>query len=106
MRAAITVALALGLAGCSVANDVADQLARDRAKSVVNTVVAENLPGVDVAPVTDCIIDAASASEILDIAAASATGVTDATASNVLGIAQRPEAVECIASAALSSLLT
>ncbi|TCS60028.1 succinate dehydrogenase [Primorskyibacter sedentarius] len=105
MRAGVLLALAVGLAGCSVANDVADQLARDRAKSVVNGVVADQLPGVDVAPVTDCIIDAASASEILDIAAASATGVTDSTVSKVLTIAQRPDSVDCIAKAALGKFL-
>ncbi|WP_116598328.1 succinate dehydrogenase [Primorskyibacter marinus] len=105
MHLAGVLGMALTLSGCAVANDVADQLARDRAKSVVNSVVARNLPGVDAAPVTDCIIDAATASEIIAIAGDSVTGVTDTTAAKVLDIAQRPQAVECIASVAISGLL-
>lgn len=98
MRAApvmLTALLALG--ACSAANDAADTLARERAKTVVNSVVAREMPGLNAAPVTDCIIDAATAGEILSIAGASVTGVTPSTARDVLDIAQRPEAVQCIA---------
>lgn len=84
-------------AGCRVANDAADALARDQAKSVVNSVVESQLPGVNAAPITDCIIDAASASEILSIAGATVTGVTDKTVNQVLEIAQRRDAVRCMA---------
>ncbi|KNG94374.1 hypothetical protein [Pseudaestuariivita atlantica] len=94
------------LAGCSLVQDTADDLARAQAKVVVNGVVAERLPGVDVAPVTDCIIDAASAKEILTIAGQSVTGDTADTATLVLDIAQRPQAVQCIAAAQLRSFQT
>ncbi|RKF16008.1 succinate dehydrogenase [Roseovarius spongiae] len=99
MRLAPASALAALLAatGCTAANDAADAIARDRAKTVVNGVVQQRFPGVNAAPVTDCIIDAASAGEILSIARASVSGVTDETARDVIAIAQRPEAVECIA---------
>ncbi len=90
-------ALIIALSACGAAQDVADTLARDRAKQVVNGVVAERFPGVNPAPVSDCIIDAASAGEIISIASASATGVTQSTAEEVVEIAQRPEAVQCIA---------
>ena len=93
----LALGLAVGLSGCMAANDAADAIARDQAKAVVNGVVQQKLPGVNAAPVTDCIIDAASASEILSIAGAAVTGVTDNTVSQVLKIAQRPEAVQCIA---------
>lgn len=86
---------ALVLSACAAANDAADALARAQAKSVVRTVVAERFPGVDPAPVTDCIIGAASAGEIVRIASASVAGVTSATAEEVLEIAQRPEAITC-----------
>ena len=92
------------LAGCEAANDVADTFARDQAKTVVNGVVEERLPGVNAAPVTDCIIDAASAGEILTIARASVTEVTDNTVQLVLEIAQRPDAVQCIAENSLTLL--
>jgi len=100
----LSLVAALALSGCAVANDAADAIARDRAKSVVNGVVERNLPGVAVAPVTDCIIDAASAGEILNIAGASVGGVTSDTVNEVLNIAQRPQVVNCISEVALASL--
>jgi len=102
MRATPAIlALAL-LTACDAANEAADTLARDRAKTVVNGVVAERFPGVNAAPVTDCVIDAASANEILSIAGASVTGVTDDTVKQVLDIAGRPDAVTCIAENSLA----
>lgn len=96
------VLLCLSLAGCGVVQQSADNIARDRAKVVVNGVVEQNLPGANIAPVTDCIIDAASAQEILQIAGDSVTGVRPGTVDLILRIAQRRDAVQCIAGAALS----
>lgn len=103
MRGAGIVAV-LALSGCGAANDAADAVARDRAKGVVNGVVDDRFPGVNAAPVTDCIIDAASAGEIIQIAGASVTGVTQSTVEQVLEIARRREAVECIAENGLALL--
>ncbi len=94
------------LTGCTAANDAADTLARDRAKAVVNGVVSDRFPGVNAAPITDCIIDAASAREIISIASASVTGVNQSTVETVLEIAQRPEAVQCIAENSIKLLGT
>ena len=94
---AIGLTLITGLTGCNAVNDAADNLARDRAKTVVNGVVDQQFPGVNAAPVTDCIIDAASANEIVTIAGASVSGVTQSTVDQVLEIARRPEAVQCVA---------
>jgi len=63
---------------------------------VVDGVVAQRLPGVDVSPVTDCVINVASASEILGLASASVTGVTAQTAQTAIEIATRREALTCI----------
>jgi hypothetical protein len=105
MRAlAIMAALAMGLAGCSTANDMADDLARGRAKAVVNGYVASNYPGLNAAPITDCIIEAADAREILQIASATVTGLDAGTAEQISQIAQRPEALQCIAQNGLSLL--
>ena len=103
MRGAGIVAV-LALSGCGAANDAADAVARDRAKGVVNGVVDDRFAGVNAAPVTDCIIDAASAGEIIQIAGASVTGVTQSTVEQVLEIARRREAVECIAENGLALL--
>ena len=91
------MSFAIVLTACTAANDVADAVARDRAKAVINQVVSDRFPGVNAAPVTDCVIDAATAGEIVSIAGASVTGVTQATVEQVIEIARRPESVRCIA---------
>ncbi|WP_085799523.1 succinate dehydrogenase [Roseovarius aestuarii] len=92
------------LTSCTAANDAADAVARDRAKTVVNGIVSDRFPGVNSAPITDCIIDAASAGEIISIASATVTGVDQSTVNQVLEIAQRPEAVNCIAENSITLL--
>lgn len=104
MRSVIAIAMCCALSGCMGASKAADAIARDQAKSVVNGVVEAQAPGVNVAPVTDCIIDAASAGEILTIARASVTGVDNNTVNLVLDISKRPDAVKCIAKNGLSLL--
>ncbi|SLN21885.1 hypothetical protein PEL8287_00942 [Roseovarius litorisediminis] len=105
MRRIVNLILPLALlTGCTAANDEADAVARDRAKSVVNGVVANRFPGVNAAPVTDCVIDAASAGEIIQIAGASVTGMTQSTVEQVVDIASRPDAVQCIAENSLTLL--
>ncbi|MGX0904077.1 hypothetical protein ACSSV8_002663 [Roseovarius sp. MBR-79] len=94
----------LALGACEATNQVADGIARERAKAVVNSVVTQRFPGVNPAPVSDCIIDAASAGEIVRIASASVTGVTPEVVQEVVGIAQRPEATRCIAQNSLTLL--
>ena len=92
------------LTACTAANEAADNLAQERAKSVVNGVAAKQFPGVNAAPVTDCVIEAASAGEIISLAGASVTGVTEGTVRQVLEIAARPDATQCIAKNSLSLL--
>lgn len=84
------------LGGCEAANQTADTVARESAKTVVNTVVQDRLPGVNAAPVTDCIIDNATRGEIFSLAKAAATGVGPDTIETVLDVAQRPQSVRCI----------
>jgi len=93
----IAAACVLALSGCLDASDSVDQVARSGAKSVVNGIVAQRFPGVDASVATDCIIDNASAAEILQIGQAAIVGTTSQTTSLVLSIAQRPATVECIA---------
>lgn len=103
MKALAILALAV-LTGCATANDVADDIARGRAKAVVDSYVARNYPGVDAAPVTDCIIDAADSREILQIAGGAVTGLDAATTEQIGRIARRPESLQCIARNGLSLL--
>ncbi len=103
MRGLAILALA-GLTACAAANDAADVLARQQAKNVVNTYVADRYPGLNAAPITDCIIDAADAREILQIASGAVTGVDAALAEQIGQIARRPEALQCIAQNSLTLL--
>lgn len=93
------------LSACAEGN-VADVIARDAAKSVVRPIIVENLPGVPPDLVTDCIIDNASAAEIITLArAATSKQVSQDTIDTVVGIARRPEVIQCAADEGLSALL-
>ncbi len=96
-------AAALLLAACTPATQ--DQLARGAAKSVVARAATERLPGVPVAPFTDCIIDNASGQQILTLAADSVTGPTASTWEIITGIARKPETLQCLLTNGVSALL-
>ncbi len=92
------------LAACQ--SPLADAVARDAAKRAVDPVIADRFPGIPLAPATDCIIDNASAGEILTLATSAGSGANDNTAARlVLEIAQRPATFQCIATEGLPVLL-
>lgn len=93
MRGVLILVAACSLAACAAG----ETAVRDQAKSVVNGVVAQKMPGVNVAPVTDCVIDNATMGETLTIAKATQLGVTDSTVDAVMSIARRPATVQCVA---------
>lgn len=97
IRAACTLAAGLALAGCVAVQDVADQVAREQARGYVNAEVAQRFPGVNAEPVTDCVIDNASAQEIVTIAGGVALGRTDAATETVSRVLARPETIRCAA---------
>ncbi|MHC0054788.1 succinate dehydrogenase [Actibacterium sp. D379-3] len=105
MRAAFALAAAVALPGCLTTGDVAQAGSRSAAKAVVNTVVADTIPGANVEAYTDCILDHASTSQILDLAGAAVTGVDEATVDVVLDIAAKPGTIKCIAEDGLAPLL-
>jgi hypothetical protein len=97
MRSLITLSVASTLlAGCMQdLGPAGDMLARDAAKGVVNSAVQTRFPGVDARPLTDCIIDNASSSEIIQIAEGALVGSNQATTNLIVDIAERPETVRC-----------
>ena len=106
MRIALIPALACCvLMGCSEGVSTADDLARDAAKGVVNGVVSTRFPGVNAAPLTDCIIDNAEITEVYKIAEAAVVGPNAQTTSLILDIARRPATVSCATDNALNALL-
>lgn len=79
-----------------------DSSTRAVARDVVNREMAKRLPGRNVAPYTDCVINNASMAELSDIAA---RGVNDSgsAASSVATIVQRPAASQCVAKVAATA---
>lgn len=100
-RGGAMVAIALLVTACDVAQQAADDVARGQAKRAIDGVVAQRFPGLDATPVTDCVIQSASAQEILQIASASATGAHAEVTTMVIQITQRSETVTCMAGAGI-----
>ena len=99
----------VALVGCEQTSQAADQLAHTSAKTAVNETLATRIPGVPkqaVTPFTDCVIDNATAREIVEFATAAVTGVTDDTATQVRTVLVRPETQNCIFQAGLETLTT
>lgn len=101
---ALIVAINLPLTACVGFQDVADQLARQQARTFVNAEVESRFPGVDATPITNCVIDNASAQEIITIAGGIALGNSDAASSTVGSILQRPATLQCTAGNYLDGL--
>ena len=106
MRIAILLVVGLtALGACTEGSDTADQIARSTAKDVVNGIVANRFPGVNAAPLTDCIIDNASITEVYKIAEAAVVGPSPQTTGLIVDIARRPETVRCATDNALNTFV-
>lgn len=93
----------IALSGCA---EVQNEIAREAARNAVRPVLAERLPGVPLEPATDCIINNATAGEILSLAGDAAQGAPDAgTVDTVLAIGTRTETITCLATEGLPALL-
>lgn len=93
----------VALAGCSTED--ADAVARASAKSAVNSVVESRFPNVPLAPSVNCVIDNASANEILSLAADGVTGPDEGTAELVIQIATRRDTLLCLATQGIPAFL-
>lgn len=110
----LTVA-ALALSGCVVQNPGGmpppvvtppvvvpnpDVAVRSSARVVINREMARRLPGANVAPYTDCVLQNATTAELADIAQSpSASGA-------VASVVGRPATTQCIAGAAAAAKRT
>ena len=79
-----------------------DAASRQIARNVINTEMQKRLPGANVAPYTDCVINNATTAELIDIAQASTSGTADSVAT----IVSRPATTQCIAGAAAAAQST
>ena len=94
MRSLSLIAAAVLLTACDT--PIGTEVARSTARSVVNDIVETRFPGAPVTPVTDCIIDNATGSEIVTIASDAVLGnPSPETVGLVIDIAGRPDTVTC-----------
>jgi hypothetical protein len=95
--------LCLALSGCVAGEAVMQETTRSLARSAVNSAASRYVPGVDVSPYTDCIINNASTDELLQLAKSAGAGTAETVATTawpvVRTVAQRPEATQCLTSA-------
>ena len=92
------------LTACTV--DQQNAVARESARQAVRPVLARRFPGVPLEPATDCVIDNATAGEIITLAAAGVRGQPDQQTTNtVIAIAQRPGTIQCLVTEGLPVLL-
>ena len=73
-------------------------------EQVINTVVERNFPGVNAAPVSNCVVDNATGDEIVTVAEAAVTGIDDETVATVLDVVKRRDTIDCIASNGIALL--
>ena len=104
IRLVATIAL-LALTACAE-DGLADQIARDQARNAVNPVLAKRFPGVPLEPATNCVINEASASELLRLAKAGTIGPSAEDTQLVIEIATRPDAIKCLLESGITPFLT
>lgn len=76
-----------------------DAASRAVARTAINAEMSKRLPGSNVAPYTDCVINNATTAELIDIAQMTSAGVAG-SADSVAAIVKRPATTACIAAAA------
>lgn len=95
---ALVLGVALLVSGCVAGEAVMQETTRSLARSAVNSAANQYLPGVDVSPVTDCVINNAQTGELVQLAQAASAGSNGAAQAwpLVRTIASRPEATQCL----------
>ena len=94
MRFGLIIPLVAVLSACTAQTQ--DQIAQEAARKAVRPVLAEQFPGVPLEGAADCMIDNATASEIISLANDAAAGPTASTVEIVAEIAVRPDTIDCL----------
>lgn len=85
--------------GIGMPSAMSDEAARAAARSVVTPIVSQQAPGPIGVAMSDCIINNASAAELLALARAASSGVNADTVNLTSQILARPETVSCATAA-------
>lgn len=98
MRILAALILPVALSACVAGEGMMQDTSRALARSAVKSAADQYFPGVDVLPFTDCVINNATTSEILQLAKAASAGTAGATEALpvVRTIAARPETAQCL----------
>lgn len=104
MRGLVLAAFSvLALSACVAGEAVMQETTRGLARSAVDAAATRYVPGVDVSPYTDCVINNASTDELVQLAQAAGAGAAQDVATRawpvVRTVASRPEATQCLVSA-------
>lgn len=91
------------VAACSPVRQ--EEITREAARLAIRPVIVDIFPAGTVEPVSDCIIDNATAEELRALAAEAVTGATAATYAKVSAIAQRPGTLQCFTTRGLPALV-
>lgn len=103
MRYVFLICLPL-LAACQ--SGVLDQVARAQARQTAHRVLQTHAPGLPLEPATDCVIDNASAGELLGLAKLGVTRQpTPEAIDTVMAVLTRPETVNCLGTQGLAPFL-
>ncbi len=86
---------------CSQSEPSATEVARGAVKAVLRPTISTQFPGVPTDIITDCVIENASASEIVQIANSALLGSPTDTSYATLPIAKRPATLQCVAAKSL-----
>lgn len=102
MRALGLLTICLALGACVSGGDIVQETTRSLARTAVDTAAGKYLPGVNVTPYTDCVINNASTSELLQLAQAAGAGAAQEIAAQafpiVKTIAGRSDTAKCFVS--------
>ena len=101
------ISLFLFLSACAETQGVADALARQSAKTAVNTALSSRFPNVPaglVTPFTDCVIENASAAEIISLSTAAVAGLEDEVVRLTGEVLSRAPTQTCVARASVDAL--
>lgn len=77
-RVTMAGALSLGLSACVGGEAMMQETTRSLARSAVDASVRQYLPGVNVSPYTDCVINGANTAELFQLANAATAGANGA----------------------------
>ncbi|APX90218.1 hypothetical protein BV394_11170 [Brevirhabdus pacifica] len=99
----LPLAAALVLSAC--ATNPVEEATRNAARRVIKPIVEERFPGAPAQALTDCIIDNAATHELIEIAKAATIGPGTDTYAVVLGLARRPEVLQCAAVSVLPTMI-